>query len=159
FRIYYAPNNAVLSIAGDVNTADCLARVRKFFESIPSQPAPPPVEAVEPPQTAERRQTVDDPLARLPRVGVVSKIPPSSHPDHDALDVLSQVLSGGRSSRFYEAVVRQKQLSPGIFAGTEESRGPALFAMGGTVSPGKTAADLEAALFEEIDKVSSSLVD
>ena len=67
FKTYYAPNNAVLAIVGDVRTADCLAKVRQYFESIPRQPAPPAVDMTEPPQTEERRQTIDDPLARLAR--------------------------------------------------------------------------------------------
>src|ERR687891_2440245 len=65
FKTYYAPNNAVLAIVGDVKGADCLARIRKHFESIPSQPAPNPVDMTEPSQSAERRLTLDDALARL----------------------------------------------------------------------------------------------
>jgi len=67
FKTYYAPNNAVIAIVGDVKTTDCLARVRKHFESIPSQPAPAPVDMTEPAQSAERRLTLDDALARLTR--------------------------------------------------------------------------------------------
>ena len=57
----------------------------------------------EPAQTAERRATLDDPLARLTRVDMAYKVPPSSSADDDALTVLSTILSGGRSARFYEA--------------------------------------------------------
>ena len=64
FRTYYAPNNAILSVVGDVKTADVLEKARKYFDRIPSQPAPPAVDMTEPPQTAEKRQTVDDPLAQ-----------------------------------------------------------------------------------------------
>src|SRR4029077_14875693 len=55
FKTYYAPNNATLAIAGDVRAPGALDRVRNFFESIPQQPAPPPVDVVQPAQTAERR--------------------------------------------------------------------------------------------------------
>ena len=65
FKTYYAPNNAVLVIAGDVKSDDCLARVRKYFESIPSQTEPAPVDMTEPAQKAERRLTLDvTPAAR-----------------------------------------------------------------------------------------------
>jgi predicted Zn-dependent peptidase len=155
FKTYYAPNNAVLAIVGDVSNDDCLARVRKHFESIPSQPAPPAVDMEEPRQKAERRLTLDDRLARLQRLDMAYKIPPAMSPDEDALSVLGTVLSGGRSSRLYEQVVRQKQLAPSISAGAGASRGPGLFRVFATVSPGKSVEDLERAIDEEIEKVKS----
>src|SRR5215204_2705093 len=145
FKTYYAPNNTVVSIVGDVDTKTTLEKVRKYFEGIPSQPPPPKVDVTEPAQTAERRQVIDDALARLPRIDMAYKVPPSSSPDNDPLEVLTTLLSSGRSSRFYESIVRQKQLSPGaISAFSEESRGPALLRIIGTVAPGKTPAELEA---------------
>jgi zinc protease len=153
FKTYYAPNNAVLSIVGDVDTRTTLAKIEKYFGSIPSQPPPPKVDMTEPPQKEERRVTLDDPLARLARIDMAYKIPPSSSPDDDALTVLSTILSSGRSSRFTENIVRQKQLATNVFSGSDETRGPGLFNVVGTVAPGKTAADLEAAIDEEIEKV------
>jgi predicted Zn-dependent peptidase len=153
FKTYYAPNNAVLSIVGDVDTRTTLAKIEKYFGSIPSQPPPPKVDMTEPPQKEERRVTLDDPLARLARVDMAYKIPPSSSPDDDALTVLSTILSGGRSSRFTETIVRQKQLATNVFSGSDETRGPGLFNVVGTVAPGKAAADLEAAIDDEIEKV------
>ncbi|MEX2272372.1 MAG: pitrilysin family protein [Vicinamibacterales bacterium] len=153
FKTYYAPNNAVLAISGDVNTEETLAKVRKYFEDIPAQPAPAPVVVDEKPQTAERRLVLEDPLARLSRLDIGYKIPAAGSKDDEALSVLSTVLSGGRSSRLYEAIVRQKQLSTGIFAGPNQERGVGLFQFSGTLAPGKTMADLEAAVWEEIEKV------
>jgi predicted Zn-dependent peptidase len=92
FKTYYAPNNAVLSIVGDVDAKVALEKARKYFESIPSQPAAPQVDMTEPPQKEERRTTLEDPLARLSRVDMVYKIPPSSHADFEALQVLGTVL-------------------------------------------------------------------
>jgi predicted Zn-dependent peptidase len=159
FKTYYAPNNAVLAIVGDVKTADCLARVRKYFESIPQQPAPPDVDMNEPAQTGERRQTIDDVLARLARIDIVYHIPQSLTPDADALSVLGTVLSSGRSSRFYENIVRQKQLSSSVGAGAGESRGPGLFRVGAMVNPGKSVADLEKTLYEEIERVKTGPIE
>jgi len=153
FKTYYAPNNAVIGIVGDVNSKIVLEKARKYFEAIPLQPAPPAVDMTEPPQTAERRATLEDALARLTRIDMAYKVPPSSSADDDALTVLSTILSGGRSSRFYEAIVRQKQLATNVSAGTDESRGPRLLNVVAVVAPGKSAADLEAAIDEEVEKV------
>ena len=126
FKIYYAPNNAVLAIVGDVKPQECLAKVRKYFESIPSQPPPPEPDMTEPPQAKEKRQVVEDALARLSRIDIVYHIPPAS-PDDDALSVLATILSSGRSSRFYENIVRQKQLATSMSAWRRRSAGPGLF--------------------------------
>ncbi len=159
FKTYYAPNNAVLSIVGDVDTKTTLEKIRKYFEGIPAQTPPQPVDMTEPPQKEERRLTLDDPLARLARIDMAYKIPPASSADHDQLEVLGTVLSGGRSSRFYENIVRQKELSPGVNAFAGESRGPGLFGVSGTVSPGKSVADLEAAIDAEIERLKAGPIE
>jgi zinc protease len=153
FKTYYAPNNAVMAIVGDVKTAEVIAKAKQYFESIPSQPAPPTVDMTEPTPTAEKRLNLEDQLARLTRVDVMYLVPPAGHADEDALSVLATVLGSGRSSRFYENVVRQKQLATGVNAFAGESRGPGVFQIGITVAPGKTAADAEAAVYAEIEKV------
>src|SRR4051812_25229954 len=99
FRTYYAPNNAIVAIVGDVDTKTTLEKVKKYFGPVPRQPAPPPVDMTEPPQTEERRAAVDDALARLPRLDMAYHVPASSSPDYDALTVLTSILSSGRSSR------------------------------------------------------------
>jgi zinc protease len=159
FKTYYAPNNAVLSIVGDVDAKVTLEKVRKYFEAIPSQPAPPAVDMSEPAQKEERRTTIEDALARLSRIDMVYKIPPSGNADSDALQVLATVLSSGRSSRFYETIVRQKALAPGVNAFAAESRGPGLFGVVGTVAPGKSVADLEAAIDAEIERVKTGPIE
>ena len=154
FKMYYAPNNAVIGIVGDVDTKTTIAKLNKYFGPIAMQPTPPVVDMTEPPQKEERRVTIDDALARLPRLDMGYKVPPGNHPDADALSVLATILSGGRSGRLYEAIVRQKQLSSNVFAGSAaNSRGPALFSFGGLPLPGKTVAELEAAIEEEIEKI------
>src|SRR5581483_10390610 len=76
FRIYYAPNNAVLTLVGDFQPADALAKIKKYFGDIPSQPAPPAPDLSEPPQKGERRKTIEDAFARSPRLDIAYKIPP-----------------------------------------------------------------------------------
>lgn len=155
FKTYYAPNNAVVAIVGDVDTKTALEKVRKYFESIPSQPAPPDMDMTERVQTEERRLSLEDPLVRLARIDMAYKIPPSSSPDDDALTVLSTILSGGRSSRFNEAIVRQKQLATQVNSGSDDTRGPGLFNIFALALPGKSLTTLEAAIDEEIERVKS----
>jgi zinc protease len=156
FKTYYAPNNAVIAIVGDFDSKTAVSKVEKYFGGIPSQPAPPQVDMTEPPQHEERRLTLEDALARLPRIDMAYKIPPSSSPDIDPLSVLGTILSAGRSSRFYESVVRQKQLSTGVAAGTDGSRGPGLFTISATALPGKTLKDLEDAIDQEVERVKTA---
>src|SRR5258708_32674682 len=80
-------------------------------------------------------------------------LPPAGSPDSPALDVLSDVLASGRSARLNQVIVREKQLATGVSAGAQDSRGPGLFQVFVTVAPGKTPADVESALYEEIEKV------
>jgi predicted Zn-dependent peptidase len=153
FRTYYAPNNAVLSIVGDVRSGEVMAKVRKYFERIPSQPPPPQPDLAEPPQTAERRQTIEDKLAKLSRVDIVWHAAAPNTPDDDAMTVLASVLSSGRSSRFYERIVRQAQLTTGVNAFNDTQRGPGLFRVFSLAQPGKSIAELEAAIYVEIERV------
>jgi len=153
FKTYYAPNNAVLAIAGDVDEKTVLAKVRKYFETIPSGPAPAKLDTTEPAQTEERRTTVQDPLARLTLVDVAHKVPGGLGPDVDALSALSSVLGSGRSSRLYDNLVRQQQLAVQIYAGMQQGKGPGLFYLEAMVAPGKSTAEVEKALYAEINKV------
>jgi predicted Zn-dependent peptidase len=159
FKTYYAPNNAVLALVGDLDTDKTLSRVRQYFEGIPRQPAPPAVDHAEPPQTSERRKTIDDALARVPRLDVGYHVPAANTRDHDALDVLSTILSSGRSSRFYDAIVRQKQLASFAGAGVSDTRGPALFRLYAMALPGKDLATVEAAMYDEIERVKTGAID
>jgi zinc protease len=156
FRTYYAPNNAVIAIVGDVKSSECLEKVRKYFESIPRQPDPDAVDMTEQPRTAERRLALEDPLARLTRVDIAYNVPPSSDADDAALQVLATVLGSGRSSRLYEAVVHQGQLATNANAFKGESRGPGLFQLSATLNPGKTPADLERVMYGEIEKLQAA---
>src|SRR5947207_5531948 len=95
FRIYYAPNHAVLVLVGDLEPKEALASVKKYFGDIPKQAAPPPVDGTEPEHTKERRQTIDDQLARLPQLQAAYNTPPSNTADYYALQGLAGVLFTG----------------------------------------------------------------
>jgi len=153
FRIYYAPNNAVLTLVGDLDPAATLEKVKKYFGSIPSQPAPPPVDMIEPPHYGERRETIHDPLARIPMVLMGYHIPPGNTPENTAMHVLANVLSQGESSRFYLHLVKEKQLATQVVAQADERRGPSMFYAYAFVRPGVKPEDCERAIREEIAAV------
>jgi zinc protease len=153
FRIYYAPNNAVLVLTGDLEPTDALAKVKKYFGSIPKQTAPPPVNASEPDHDKERRKTITDSLARLPQITAVYNAPAGNTPDFYALQVLGQVLSSGRSSRIYQHLVHDKQMAIQAGAFMQERRGSGLFRVIGLPRPGVKVEDLEKALYDEIEAI------
>lgn len=153
FRTYYAPNNAVLVLVGDVNPAEALAKVKKYFSDIPKQTPPPELSFSEPDHDKERRKTMTDPLARLPQILMAYNAPPGDTPDHYALQVLDDVLSGGRSSRFYQHLVREKQLAVNANVFTQGRRGPSLFEIVALARPGVKVEDLEKAIDDEIAAV------
>jgi len=153
FKTYYAPNNATLVLVGDVNAADALARVRKFFGGIPRQEAPPPVDMTEPAQTQEKRAKLDDRLARLPRLDMAFKGAFGNTPDAIALSVLATVLGGGDSSRLYQKLVKEKEAAVSVSAYFEERRGPGHFRITATPRPGKSLEEVETLIAEEIAKL------
>ena len=153
FKTYYAPNNAVLAIAGDVDEKTALAKVRKYFGSIPQGPPPPKLDTAEPAQKEERRTTVQDPLARLTLVDIAYQAPGGLSPDVDALSALTSVLGAGRSSRLYDSLVRQQQLAVQTYAGMQLKKGPTLFYLEAMVAPGKDPAAVEKAIYAEVEKV------
>ncbi|MEC8953049.1 MAG: pitrilysin family protein, partial [Acidobacteriota bacterium] len=153
FRTYYAPNNAVLALVGDIDAEVALEKVQQYFGRIPRQPEPPTVDLTELPQTEERRASYDDPLARLARIDVAYHIPESLTADHDALSVLATILSSGRSSRLYQAIVRDTQLGVNVGAFAVSNRGPSLFRLVGIATPGADLGALETAIYNQIERI------
>ncbi|HEY0727318.1 MAG TPA: pitrilysin family protein [Pyrinomonadaceae bacterium] len=153
FKMYYAPNNATLVLVGDFNTAEALAKIRTHFESIPRQPAPPAVDMTEPQQKAERRATVEDQLARAARLDLAFKAVPGNTPDFYALQVLGAALQGGQSSRLYQKLVREKEMVTSVGGFMDEKRGVGAFYTNATLRPNVKMADVEAAIYEEIERL------
>jgi len=153
FRVYYAPNNAILTLVGDLDPKVTMEKVKKYFGDIPRQPAPPEVNFTEPDHDKERVKTMQDPLARLPQVIAAYNVPKGNTPDDYALQVLSQVLSTGRSSRFYQHLVHDKQLALNAFGFMQVRKGPSLFYLFATPRPGVKVEDLQKAMDDEIEAV------
>ncbi len=153
FKTYYAPNNAVLTLVGDFNTRDAIGRIKKNFGLIPRQPSPPAVDMTEPEQKAERRAIVEDMLARAARVDLAFKAIPGNTTDFYALQVLSNALQGGQSSRLYQKLVKEKEQVTGVFGFVDEKRGPGALYVSATVKPGVKVADVEANIYQEIERL------
>lgn len=158
FRMYYAPNNTVLAMVGDFKTEEVLAKIEKYFGDIPRQSVAPVPDTTEPKQTTERRKIHEDPLAQVPRLNVVFKIPAGNTPEWDTLAVTAQILSGGQSSRLYQKLVKQRQVATSAGAAAQERRGPSLFVITVDVQPGRSPVDVEALVYEELERLKSQPV-
>jgi len=153
FKMYYAPNNAVLVLVGDFSAPDAIAKVRSDFETIARQPDPPPVDMTEPTQKAERRANVEDVLARVPRIDIAYKAVPGNSPDFYALQVLATALEGGQSSRLYQKLVKEKEMLTNVGGFMDEKRGVGAFYSNATLRPNVKTEDVEAAIYAEIDQL------
>jgi predicted Zn-dependent peptidase len=152
FRTYYAPNNCVVVVSGNIKFENIKSLAEKYLEPIPAQPAPKPVHLVEAPQTGERRITVQKEVAN-PYLGIGYPVPEAKNQDYYALDVLSSILSSGNSSRLYAALVDQKQLASSVFTNFGATFDPALFGVYAVANKGKKVEDLEQAVYEELEKI------
>ena len=148
FKTYYAPNNAVLTIVGDVDAAEVKKMVEKHFNSIASQPTPSRADLSEPPQTKEKRVAQTDKLANLPALATGYHIPPQNSPDFPAMALLVQILQGDDSSRWYQRLVKDKELTLDLTGGLNyfgnefDYTGPMIMTTRTTYKPGHTADDI-----------------
>ncbi len=164
YRVWYAPNNAALVVAGDVDPDAVFALAQKHFG--PLKPMPdlaPPKPAKEVEQLGERRITVKAP-AELPYLIMGYKAPVVEAGNNEdwepyALDVLASVLDGGNSARFAKNLIRGRQIAANAGAGYSAfARLETLFLFDGNPAQGHTIPELETAIRKEIDKVKDELV-
>lgn len=166
YRNWYTPNNATLVVVGDVKASEVLALAKQHFGSIKSRPVPARKPQVEPAQMGERRAVVKAP-GKLPYLAMGFHAPVLSNQDLAkqkeawepyALEVLAGVLSGNDSARLNQKLVRDTSIALEVGAGYDStSRGQqSLFELVGTPAEGKTVAELEAALWEQIALIKSN---
>jgi zinc protease len=159
YDTYYVPNNAIVVAVGDFDPRETLAKIRTVFGAIPRGADPPAVLAVEPPQNGDRRVVVRK-EAQLPIVYLAWPVPNHRSDDAPALEVLSQVLSGGRASRLYRHLVYERQLA--LNAGGDYpyfSLDPNLFWFWATPMPGQTPEAVETALLAEMERLRKAPVE
>ncbi len=153
---YYVPNNATLSIAGDIDIENTKKLIEKYFGDISrgtKQINRPTV--VEPEKTAEVRETVYDNI-QLPAVIMSYHMPAQGTPDSYALSMLTTLLSDGQSSRMYKSIVDQQQKALQVMSFPFALEDPGLFLIFGLVNMGVETSDLEKAIEAEIEKVKTT---
>lgn len=163
YQTYYMPNNAVLVVVGDFDTNALMRKVERYFGDLPVGPAIPAVRGEEPEQQGERRVVVRRPgPAEYVQIGFHT--PDCKHPDFAPLVILDAVLSGAkgmgfgggaqtnRSARIYRALI-ETQLAAYAGSGFRAMHDPYLFELDATVQQGHSAAEIEAALLREVEKI------
>ncbi|MEJ5263433.1 MAG: pitrilysin family protein [Ignavibacterium sp.] len=152
FHTYYAPNNCVVVISGDVKFNDVKILAEKYFEPIPAGPKPRAVHTVEPEQTGERRIFIKREVPS-PYLMIAYHVPQTGSDDYYALELLNSILSEGASSRLYQSIVEQQQLAIEVGTYYPNAFDPTLFYFYGICNDGVSAAQLEKAILDEVDKI------
>jgi predicted Zn-dependent peptidase len=160
FRTWYAPNNAVVSVVGDVDTEQVRAAAERLFGGIPANAAIPALPDLSLPPTlgGERRETVLDRVP-LPRIYFGFRAPVFGDTRLDALDVAGQILAGGKGSRLNRRLVREERIAQDVALFTLGFTGGASICAGwATVRPGIEVGRVEAAFLEELERVATEPV-
>ena len=151
FRAYYAPNNAVAVLVGDLDPDATLAIIARYFGPIPAQPLPRPAITAEPEQRGERRVSVE--FDAQPQVLIGYHLPALGHPDTYALSVLGSLLATGRTSRFFRALVEGKGLALSVNGGAGIQQHAGLFTIYGVPRAPHTTGALEEVIYAELGRL------
>ena len=150
FRIFYAPNNAVLVLSGAFEADDAKKLVETYFGDIKSQPLPPALDVTEPVEVAENYREWEDKLAPFPAFLIGWKIPKRRTPEFNALYLAGKVLYDGESSRLYQKLVKGKESVIQLFGFTDERRGPSSIFVGAIPKPEKDLSKIRETIMTEI---------
>jgi predicted Zn-dependent peptidase len=151
FDTYYAPNNFFIVIAGDFETEETLAHIRRAFGSLPRGEVVLRAPTIEPEQDGERRAVVEFEV-QAPLVMAAWHAPATGHEDGAALDVSGQIFSGGRSSRLYRSLVYEAQIASYAHAYYAEYMHAGLYYAQAAVRPGESVQEVETRMFAELQK-------
>jgi predicted Zn-dependent peptidase len=153
FHKYYVPSNMVVAVVGDVNPAEALPIMEKYFGRLPKAPQPDPLRTVEPPQRSERSVVLRETSQPFYLEGYHR--PAATDPDNATFDVISMLMSSGRTSRLYKSLVRDKKIAVNAsgFNGFPGDKYPNLFAFFAVPSAGHTATDVAAPIHAEVDRL------
>lgn len=155
FRVYYAPNNAVLVVSGSFDPAEAKSLIEKYFATIPSQPKPPALDVGEPSEIAVKAQTYEDKLAPFPAFIDGWKVPPRQTPEFHALYLAGKLLYDGESSRLYQKLVKGDESVIQIFGFTDERRGPSSVIIGAIPKPGEDVKQIRGQIYDEIEQLAA----
>jgi len=152
FRQYYSPNNASLTITGDIDPKQARAWVEKYFASVPAGPPVPKITAGAPQITAEKRSKVTDQV-ELPRIYMGWIMPSIFQPGDAETDLLAQILGTGKASRLYKALVYNQQIAQDVSIQNQNLLLGSVFELQVTAKPGVKPEDLEKAIDQELEKL------
>ncbi len=155
FRVYYAPNNAVLAVVGDFDSKEARDLIQKYFGTISAQPVPPPVDVSEVDSVAKTEEVYNDPLAPAPAFVLGWKIPARRTPDFYALSLAGTLLFDGDSSRLYQKLVKGDESVVSIEGGVDERRGPSAFYIFALPKPGEEVDAIRNKIFAEIKEIAT----
>ena len=156
FKLYYSPNNAILTVAGDFDPAATKALIERYFGEIPRGPTPPPVQCTATFNSGTIRRTWPDAKASLPAVMLAYRLPEYRSDDMPALELLATILGQGESSRINRSVVREKKLAQGAIVLSNPfgpRRGPGVLLALGIANQGVSPDSISSALVGEFDRV------
>jgi zinc protease len=111
FRTFYAPNNAVLVMLGDLDPPEAFKTAKRYFDNIPASPPPPRADVTEPPQESERHGEVAETLGPLPAIAIGYTMPRRESPDWFAAGIVERVMHGGRAGRVFRKLVLEEQIA------------------------------------------------
>jgi predicted Zn-dependent peptidase len=153
YKRYYVPANMVVTVVGDVKAPEVIALAETYFGRLPAGPKPEPLRTIEPPQRAERTVVLRE--AAQPYYLEGYHRPDSRDADDAVYDVISDILSSGRTSRLYRSLVRDKKIAAGAsgFSGYPGDKYPHLFAFFAVSTPGHTPDELRDALRAEVERM------
>lgn len=149
FKRFYAPNNAIAVIVGDVNTDEVIRLMKRYFEAIPAGTPVAPITTIEPEQFGERRVTVE--LDAQPVLIIGYKGTTIGQKDDYVFDIISNILSEGRTSRFYKKLVLAKKMCLNIDAFNSAQKDVGFFGVYATPQAPYTTAEVEQAVYEELE--------
>lgn len=159
FKNWYTPNNAVLSVAGNIRPEDAFRLAEKWFAAIPKGPEMHRQLMPEPPQDAPRRREVRSSNVPVPAVYLAFRTPARLHPDFYAVDLLSDVLAQGQSSRLYRRLLKERHLFSQIDAYITANIDPGLLVIEGRPAEGVTPDAALAAIWEELESLKKQPID
>jgi len=151
FRVYYAPNNAVLVLSGSFERESAKQMVEKYFGSIPNQPLAAALDVSEPREVSENYKVYEDKLAPFPAFLIGWKIPPRRSPEFNALYLAGKLLYDGESSRLYQKLVKGEESIVQLFGFTDERRGPSSMFIGAIPKPEKDLSIIREVIMREIN--------
>jgi len=159
YKNWYTPNNAVLSVAGNIRADEVFQLAEKWFAAIPPGPAAYRQLPAEPQQTAPVRREVRSANAPVPAVYLAFRTPARLHPDFYSVDLLSDVLAQGPSSRLYRRLLKERQVFSQIDAYITANVDPGLLVIEGRPSEGVSPDEALAAVWEELDLLKNEPID